>query len=86
MTPHEFYKHLQSINQSTTITLSPGPFAIKVGKYAALAAKLLLYLEDQLPEDATIGDLIQVLDAAQWWNTFWSSLVRQPQYAKEQPK
>jgi len=85
MTPRDFYKHIQSIDQSTIITLSPGPFQIRVGQHDAMAAKLLLWLEDQMPEDATVADLIKVLDAAQWWNTFWSSLVRQPKEHQEPP-
>jgi hypothetical protein len=86
MTPHDFYNHIQTIDQSTIITLSPGPFAIKVNQHDAMAAKLLLWLEDQMPEDATIHDLTETLNAAQWWSTFWSSLVRQPKEQQEPPQ
>lgn len=82
MTPHDFYEHIQSIDQPQ-VTLSPGPFIIKVSQHDAMAAKILLWLEDQMPEDATIHDLTKVLDAAQWWSTFWSSLVRQPREHQE---
>lgn len=83
MTPHDFYEQIQSIDQFTIITLSPGPFQITINQHDAMAAKLLLWLEDQMPEDATIHDLTKVIDAAQWWSTFWSSLVRQPRKQQE---
>jgi len=74
MTPNEFYESLQIVTESSEITLSPGPLAIKVGEHDAMAAKLLLWLQEQMPDDAIVGDLFDVLDAAHWWVTFWTSL------------
>lgn len=86
MTPHDFYQSIQSITQPTTITLSPGPFIAVITQHDAIAAKLLLWLEDHMPEDATIRDLIEVIDAAQWWTTFWALPVRQPAEHQEPPQ
>jgi hypothetical protein len=77
MTPNEFYEKLQSARESDIVTLSPGPFNIRVGQSDAMAAKLILWLQDEMPENATIGDLFDVLAAATWWATFWSSLEKE---------
>lgn len=74
MKPSEFYDRLQHVAVSSTISLAPGPLVIKVGVADAMAARLLLWLEREMPEDATVGDMFDVLDAAHWWATFWSSL------------
>ena len=73
MTPIEFYDRLQSIIGPGVVTLSPGPLTVNVGTADAIAARLLLWLHDEMPEDATVGDLFDVLDAAHWWATFWTS-------------
>lgn len=75
MTPNEFYESLQTVTESSETTLSPGPLIIRVGVRDAMAAKLLLWLQEQMPDDATVGDLFDVLDAAEWWATFWTSLA-----------
>ena len=78
MTPDEFYKRMAEIVEThTIITLSPGPLRLSVGPQDAMAAKLLLWLMDQMPEAATVGDVDAVLDATKFWSTFWSSLERQ---------
>ena len=77
MTPNEFYEKLQSAKESDIVTLSPGPLKIRVGQSDAMAAKLILWLQDEMPEDATISDLFDVLAAATWWATFWSSLEKE---------
>jgi len=75
MKPTEFYDRLQAVTESSTLALSPGPLVVKVGVADAMAARLLLWLYEEMPEEATIGDMFDVLDAAHWWATFWSSLV-----------
>jgi len=79
MTPHEFYEQLAKVTEQMNITLSPGPFKVNVNSHDAMAAKLILWLEEQMPEDATTGDLFDVLDAAHWWATFWLSHRRTEQ-------
>ena len=74
MTPHGFYERLAEVTEPTKMTLSPGPFKVNVNSHDAMAARRILWLEEQMPEDATTGDLFDVLDAAHWWATFWSSL------------
>lgn len=52
------------------------PAAIKVGKNDVLAARILLWLEEQ-DENQTVGDVIDILNAAQWWHTLFSSIYRE---------
>lgn len=82
MTPHEFYEELQATLADTPnaiIKLSMGEgdgdggLSFNVSQDDAMAAKLLLWLEDQMP-DADMWTVFEVLDAAHWWATFWTSL------------
>ena len=66
MKPSEFYARLQHIAVPSTISLAPGPLLLKVGSADAMAAKLLLWLEDEMPENATASDMFDVLDTAHW--------------------
>ena len=70
----DFYEGLSQVTASTELTLSPGPVTLKVNAQDALAARLLLWLEQEMPPDATQGDLDDVLDAAKWWATFWAAM------------
>lgn len=70
----DFYEGLSRLTASTELTLSPGPVTLKVNVQDALAARLLLWLEQEMSPDATQGDLDDVLDAAKWWATFNRSL------------
>ena len=70
----DFYENLSQVTASTELTLSPGPVTLKVNAQDALAARLLLWLEQEMPPDATQGDLDDVLDAAKWWATFWAAM------------
>ena len=63
MSPNDFFKQL-------SIAL-PGvapvpPLQIKFGEADIMAAKLLLWLQEEMP-DATTGDFEDILDAAKWW-------------------
>lgn len=71
MNVKEFYERLSQVDSPRMLRLAPGPLSLRVGEADALAAKLLLWLEGQMPDDATFGDLDDVLDAAKWWTTFW---------------
>lgn len=74
-TPREFYQSLaQSDLAQSDPRIVPVPsLPIKIGPQDIIAARLLLWLERQMPEDATQGDLDDVLDAAKWWTTFFGS-------------
>lgn len=79
MTPNEFYERLSEQLEvieagKTTLILSPGPFKLRVGRCDAEAAKLLLWLQEGLPDGTTLGELEEVLLAALWWTQFWASL------------
>lgn len=79
MKPIEFYRILQNVPGPAHLTFEdcgdlPSPITIKVNQHDAMAAKLILWLLDHMPEDATTGDLFDTLAAATWWATFWSSL------------
>jgi hypothetical protein len=74
MTPNEFYEKLQTVTEPSEMTLSPGPLVIKVNEHDAMASRLILWLQEQMPDEATVKDLFDVLDAAHWWASFWTSL------------
>jgi len=74
MKPKDFYELLADLEEDAEMSLSPGPVIMKVSKHDGTAARLILWLETQMLEDATIGDLLDVLDAARWWVVLWSSL------------
>lgn len=80
MTANEFFRQLSEmgdeIEADKVLTISPGPIELYIGKQDVLAAKLTLWIEEQLPEDATFGDLEDVLLAALWWSHFWEALLR----------
>lgn len=77
MTPEQFYNDLANrIDGPSLLTLSPGPVKLAVNKQDAMAARMLLWLVEAMPDDATVGDMEDVLDAAKFWSTFWSSLER----------
>lgn len=82
MTPHEFYEELQATLADTPNAIlelsmgeGDGGLSFNVSKEDAMAAKLMLWLEEQMPDD-TLWDVFEVLDAAHWWATFWTSLSR----------
>jgi len=79
----DFYEQIQSIGEPTVIDLLPGPLQFRVNWQDAMAARLLLWLEEQIL-DMTDGDLTDVLSAAQWWHTFWTSLHFKPDKATEE--
>lgn len=80
MTANEFFKVLAGkrgdiAEDGGELTLSPGPIILKIGPQDIRAARLLLWMQEELlPEDATYGDMEDVLDAAKWWGTFWASI------------
>lgn len=70
MTANEFLELLASYKLGESVTL---PVPIKIGEHDCLAAQLILWLIEQLPEDATQGDIEDVLDMAKWWAIYWGS-------------
>lgn len=75
MTPSDFYEQLKQVTETEDFTLSPGPLTIRVNQHDATAASLLLWLYQEMPDDATQGDLVEVLDSARWWAGFWAALA-----------
>lgn len=73
MTANEFFHQLSTITQSRRFT---PPIDIQVGPHDALAAKLLLWLQEQMADNATEGDLEDVLDAAKWWTVLFASMYK----------
>ena len=80
-----FYTQLAAITKPGILTLSDGKLEIKVREADAMAAYLLLWLAEHLPEDATVGDQFEVLDAAKWWATFFASVVLDPPLCEDAP-
>lgn len=75
MNAKEILTKLETIQGPARIELGAGPLRLKINEHDALAARLLNWLGEQLPEDATQGDLEDVLDSARWWAVFLGSLV-----------
>ncbi|MFH1484838.1 MAG: hypothetical protein ABIH46_02100 [Chloroflexota bacterium] len=73
-----FFAQLANVTEPGLLTLSGGNLEIKVCEADAMAAYLLLWLAEHLPEDATVGDQFEVLDAAKWWATFFSAVPLDP--------
>ena len=51
-----------------------------------MGAKFLLWLDQELPDDATWDDVFNALAAAMWWATFWSSLEKEPDATVEKER
>lgn len=62
---------LQSIKEPTEVDLSPGPFIANCNWQDAVAAKLLVWMLQEMPEDATYGNAERVLTSALWWLQFF---------------
>lgn len=82
MTPNELYerlsKRLEEVESGNVmLTLSPGPFSLRVGKCDVYAAKLLLWLQGEMLDDVTFGEFEDVLIAAIWWLHFWAAQIEE---------
>lgn len=51
---------------------------VRVGESDAIAGELLEWLFERLGEDATHGEVYDVLESAQWWITLLDSLEPRP--------
>lgn len=69
-TPKEIYELLAE-SKPSTVTLPA--CSIRINESDSMAAKLLLWLYENMPEDATQGDLSDVLDSAKWWSLFFAA-------------
>jgi hypothetical protein len=79
MNLRQLYARLSEVQDSSVVTLT-APIPLVVGSADGMAAKLLLWLVDELPPTATNKDLEDVLHAAVWWNTFLLAM----QYAEKE--
>lgn len=71
MTPRDFLTKLSALEGAHRVNIPD--FSIATDQCDVMAAKLLLWLDDAMWDDATAGDLIDVLNAALWWHLFFSS-------------
>jgi hypothetical protein len=60
MTPNDFIKWLRK-SRPGIVTLSPGPFHVRIGITDIRAARYLLQIEEQIDDDATIADYESVI-------------------------
>jgi len=67
---------LQAIEGPMEVTLSPGPFTANCNWQDAIAAKLLEWLYQEMPEGATLGNAERVLLSALWWLQFFAMQPR----------
>ena len=72
MTPSEAMDFIINGGKPGIATLSPGPLRVKIGNNDIKALKLIQSLKEQYPE-ATVNELLDVLDEARWWMIFWSA-------------
>ncbi len=77
MTPNNFLKQMAAMPPTPgLLTIYPGPVRMNVGPADMEAAKLILWLLEQLPDEATYGQVDDILDAAKWWMAFWCGLPK----------
>ena len=76
MTPREFCEFLATCTASGTIEFNDS-LSLKIGTQDAKAGEVLLWLLDTMPDDTTIGQLDDTLDAAKWWLTFWAAMPKE---------
>jgi len=84
MTPNEFFERLAGRLPEieagrNTLTLSPGPMSIRIGVCDVWAVRLLLWLQEQMPDSLTFDELEDVLLAALWWFHFWGAQYEEPE-------
>lgn len=78
MTPIEFFERLSGRLEEiragkNELTLSPGPMPLMIGEQDVYAARLILWLLDQMPDDVTFGEVEDIVIAALWWLHFWAA-------------
>jgi len=73
MTGTEILKRIQAMSEPGTMSLSPGPFKIRIDVQDARAAELMEWMTERWPE-LTLGETEDVLAAAIWWTTFLASV------------
>ncbi len=76
MTQKEFYEFLATATGTGTLDFGDS-IQLRIGPQDALAAKLLLWLADVMPDDATLGQMDDALDAAKWWMTLFASIPKE---------
>ena len=70
----ETLEKLAEIDCSGVITMSPGPYRAAVSWRDGVAARLLLWLEEVMPDGATTGDVEDVLTSALWWHIYFLTM------------
>lgn len=65
--------YLENLSKQTLGEISLPDLPISVGKSDIMAAKLLLWLDEQMPNAIQI-ELDEVLNSAKWWSTYWASV------------
>ena len=70
----ETLEKLSQIDCSSVITMSPGPYQAAVSYKDGIAARLLLWLAEVMPDDATTGDVEDVLTSALWWHIYFLTM------------
>lgn len=49
---------------------------VRVTKHDARGLKVLAYIEQMLPDDATMADMLDVLDAGRWWAIYFGASIK----------
>lgn len=62
---------LADADSKAIVTISPGPISIKVGRNDLEGIRII----QSFPDGRTIGDCLEVLDAARWWLLFFVGMA-----------
>ena len=66
----EILTQIAQIVENDVLTIRPGPHRAAVSWHDGIAARLLLWLQEEMPDDATVSDLESVLISAMYWDVF----------------
>jgi hypothetical protein len=86
MTFIEFLQNLSKVQKPAMAKLAPGPLSVNINDHDGIAASLLLWLHDELPDDATFDDMDEIIDAAKWWLTLFASTPLDQEIIDEREK
>ena len=65
----DILQQIARIKDDDVLTIRPGPHTAAVSWHDGMAARVLLWLHDEMP-DATVGDLESVLLSAMYWHMY----------------
>lgn len=83
MNPKALLDKIATVKEDSVYVFPP-QLGVRVGETDALAARLLTWLQAELPE-GTVAEFDDVLTTALWWNTYLTSLEELPEPDAPEP-